>query len=97
MNRAEALNQRLKRLREERGLSVKQVARAIEVPESTYREWEYGRGLRMPPFEKMAGLLGISTSELVTGTTPDRSFLLKDLEVIEKMLHELRYKVSSMI
>jgi DNA-binding transcriptional regulator YiaG len=46
----EPLNQRLERLRREKGLTAKAMAKLIGVAESTYREWEYGRGLKLPGF-----------------------------------------------
>jgi transcriptional regulator with XRE-family HTH domain len=39
----ESLGKRLKRLRTEKNLSVKDVAEALEVPVTTYREWENER------------------------------------------------------
>ncbi|HWU42467.1 MAG TPA: helix-turn-helix transcriptional regulator [Bdellovibrio sp.] len=93
----EPLNKRLKRLREARGMSVKELARAIEVPESTYREWEYGRGLRVPPFEKIASTLMISTTELLTGRSSDFQKLHEELENLEKELHRIRQNLSSII
>ena len=67
----EALNERLKRLREERGLTAKAMAGLIDVAESTYREWEYGRGLKLPPLQKISQVLTISVTELVTGQRPE--------------------------
>ncbi len=93
----EPLNKRLERLRKERGLTAKAMARFIEVPESTYREWEYGRGLKLPPFQLISKVLAISVTELVTGGQPDWKKHLEDLAAVEKNLHEMRINLSSLI
>lgn len=93
----EPLNQRLERLRKEKNLTAKAMARLIDVPESTYREWEYGRGLKLPPCQKISQVLGISVSELITGEVPDWKNHLDELERIEEMLRKTRLKLSSLI
>lgn len=42
----EPLNKRLERLRRAQGLTAKAMAQLVGLPESTYREWEYGHGLK---------------------------------------------------
>lgn len=93
----EPLNKRLERFRRERGLTAKAMAKLIEVPESTYREWEYGRGLKLPPFQLISQALAISVTELVTGVQPDWQKHLDDLAKVQKNLHEMRIKLSSLI
>lgn len=93
----EPLNKRLERLRRDRGLTAKAMAKLIEVPESTYREWEYGRGLKLPPFKVISQVLAISVTELVTGQQPDWPKHLEDLAEVEKSLREMRLKLSSLI
>lgn len=93
----ESLGQRLERLRKEKNLTAKAVARLIDVPESTYREWEYGRGLKLPPCQKISQVLGISVSELITGESPDWETHLESLEKLEQNLRETRLKLSSLI
>lgn len=93
----EPLGKRLERLRKQRELTAKAVAREIDVAESTYREWEYGRGLKLPPWQRLSRLLGVSVTELVTGETPEWQMCLNELEVIEKMIRELRLKLTALI
>ncbi len=93
----ESLGQRLERLRKERKLSAKEVARLIDVAESTYREWEYGRGLRLPPWQRISHVLAVSVTELVTGVKPDLQQHLKDLESAEENLRQIRLKLGSLI
>ena len=92
-----SFNQSLEDLRKAKGLTAKAMARAIGVPESTYREWEYGRGLRLPPFQKLSHVLAVSVTELLTGCKPPWQEHLDGLALIESHLRELRLKLSSLI
>jgi transcriptional regulator with XRE-family HTH domain len=93
----EPLNKRLERLRKAQGLTAKAMAHFIEVPESTYREWEYGRGLKLPPFLKISQVLAISVTELVTGHKPDWQKHLQELADLEHQCREIRLKLSSLL
>jgi transcriptional regulator with XRE-family HTH domain len=93
----EQLSKRLARLRIEKGLTAKAMARLIGVPESTYREWEYGRGLRLPPLGEISQVLAISVTELVTGEKPNWPGHLDELELIEQQLRAMRLKLGSLI
>jgi transcriptional regulator with XRE-family HTH domain len=88
------LNERLKQMRLSRGYSVKEFAKAIEIPESTYREWEYGRGLRVPPFEKIAELLTISVTEVVTGLPSNLHDIERELANLAASLDGIRAQLS---
>lgn len=57
-------HQRLKKFREEKGLSPKDMARELEVSLSTYRDWEYGRKILGEPYMMIAQTLGIGLNEL---------------------------------
>jgi DNA-binding XRE family transcriptional regulator len=46
--------QRLKQLREERRLNVKEAAKLIGVPMTTYRDWEYGRAVTGETYVKIS-------------------------------------------
>ena len=78
-------------------MTAKQDARAIEVPESTYREWEYGRGLKLPPLQKLSQVFAISVTELVTGDKPNYQNYLIELEEIERRLMSIRLNLASLI
>ncbi len=93
----ESLSKRLGRLRKDRQLNAKEMAKLIDVPESTYREWEYGRGLKLPPCQKISQVLGVSITELITGEQPEWQSHLEELEEIEQILREIRLKLSSRI
>jgi transcriptional regulator with XRE-family HTH domain len=65
---------RLKKLREETGLSQAQLAAAADMPVSTLRYWEYG--LRTPLLDaaaRVAIALGVSLDELAGIGTPEQA------------------------
>jgi transcriptional regulator with XRE-family HTH domain len=92
---SESLNERLRRLREERNLSAVDVAKLIGVAQTTYRDWENGKGLKLPPYLAISRLFAISVTELVTGERPDIQNHLDDLRDLEKRLTEIRLKLTS--
>ena len=42
----DTIGKKLKRLRIQRDLTMREVAAGIQVPLTAYREWEYGRAIR---------------------------------------------------
>jgi len=89
----ESINNRIKRLREAKGFTAIEMAKAIGVPASTYREWEYGRAIRGEPYIKIAEILNISLYELLTGKK--QLSLDEKISQIERLLHELRLLMNS--
>lgn len=63
----ELFHKRLECLRRDRKLTAKAMTQSIDVAESTYREWEKGRGMKLPPFQKISQVLTISVTKLITG------------------------------
>ncbi len=90
----ESLNQRMKRLRKEKNLTAKEMASKLGVAQSTYREWEFGRGLKFPPLLKISQVLAISVTELLSGEILPDSEHLKDLKEIEAKVVELKLKMT---
>lgn len=95
--KVELFHERLERIRKEKNLTAKAMAQLINVPESTYREWEKGRGMKHPPFKKISHVLAISVTELVVGEKPDLQDVLDRIIGIEKMVADLRAHLSSRI
>lgn len=95
--KTELFHQRLERIRRERKLTAKAMAELIEVPESTYREWEKGRGMRQPPFKKISQVLAISVTELVIGEKPEWHDVLERIMDVERTVAALRADLSSRI
>lgn len=92
----EELNQRLKRLRLAKGLTAQAVAERIGVPGSTYRDWENGKGLKIPPLEKISHLLAVSVTELVTGRQNTKNDVIANITIIELHLRELKIAIGSL-
>jgi transcriptional regulator with XRE-family HTH domain len=86
---------RLKKQREALKLTLTEVARAIEVPKTTYADWENGRGLRMIPLKKLSQVLAISVTELVVGERSSGQEIIDELALIEKKVRELKQKIGS--
>ena len=93
----EGFGERLRRLREKKGLSAKEVARQAGIPESTYREWEYGRPQKLPPFSKLSEILESPLSELITGEAADLDWVLNEFALLEEQIRKLRSKLASRI
>ena len=91
----EAFHSRLTRLRKKSGLSMKKVAEALEIPESTYREWEYGRAIQGEPYVKLGKVFGVSIYELLGGSRPEMKALLSTVDELEEGLKKLRIQVGS--
>ncbi len=92
----ESFGARLKQLRKEKRLSMKAVADAIDVPLTTYREWEYGRAIQGEPYLKLAQIFGVSVFRLLGGSTAHEQNVSTLLDQIEENLRELRMKVQSL-
>ena len=91
MKKTTTFGQRLRSFRLRAGLSVSQVARRLGVAESTYREWEYGRQIRGEPYRKLADILGVSLSILLSeeGEAHPQT-LIEDLNQLERLVHKIR-------
>lgn len=72
----------------EQGLTLQQVARAIGVPASTYRDWEYGKAIRGEPYEKLAELFGVSLRDLLASKKTETSDMVGPLTEAKKKIDE---------
>jgi transcriptional regulator with XRE-family HTH domain len=90
-----SLSKRLKYFRNKKKLSVKEIAAAIEVPVTTYREWEHGRSILGEPYEKIAEALGVTLEELITGKSPAHSEIINQCDEIQNRLASLRKNLVS--
>ena len=93
----ERLSQRLRRLRKERRLSIKEVANRVGIPATTYREWEYGRAIQGEPYPKLAEVLGVTLTELMTGKRPSKVQALKLIAHMEQDILLLKQEVGSFL
>lgn len=82
-----SLGERLRTLRTEKKLSISEVARHVGVSVSTYRDWEYGREIKGEPYLKLATLLNVNLTYLLTGKDSE---VFKELEEIESIVKNIR-------
>lgn len=90
----EKFNERLKKFRLLVKLSQRQAARKIGVPESTYREWEYGNAIQGDEaYPKIAKAFGVSLDELFgigddSGKTTEETVdqIISDLQSLKSNL-----------
>jgi transcriptional regulator with XRE-family HTH domain len=92
-----SFHDRLRLIRLEQGLSLRQAAQRAEVPISTYREWEAGRKIIGEPYEKIAYALNVTLYTLLTGKVSNLSEPLNIVEKIEAQLKELKMSLASSI
>lgn len=92
--------QKIKERRTEKRLSQEQVAKAIGVSRPTYTAIEAGKQkLDIEEAQKLAGLLGVSIEELLSGSVPDYekykqmilAFLRMDKQITKTKLAKLLY------
>lgn len=86
---------RLRRLRETKGIKVKEMSLLLGVSVSTYRDWEYGRAIKGEPYPKMAEILSVSLQELLTGHCPVPDQVMKEILKCEQALLALKKELSS--
>ena len=87
---------RLKRLRERKNLSVKELAEAIKTPVTTYREWENGRKIvGEEPYILLSHALDVSIYELLTGEKSPVDPALQSLEVMQAEIQRIKQHLLS--
>jgi transcriptional regulator with XRE-family HTH domain len=86
----ESLGKRLKRLRVQRKLSIKEVAERVGVPQTTYREWENDRKIVGEPYLDLARVFEVSIYELISGETTTDQVLVKSIESIEVEIKKMK-------
>ncbi len=93
----ETFAKRIIRLRTERGLTQKGVARALAVPLSTYKEWEYGRRIQGEHiYVKLAEVLGISLRDLLTGESESaKNAALVEIDLAIRQMEAARKSLLS--
>jgi transcriptional regulator with XRE-family HTH domain len=91
-------HERIRSLRESSRLTVKEIAQQIGVPESTYREWEYGRAITGEPYLKLARVLGVDIRELLGDEElPKPIRIAEELKMIRKHLDQLELALKSFL
>ncbi len=84
---------RLKHFRKQKNLTVAEVARRIDVSESTYRDWENGRAIKGEPYVKLAAVFAVSLNELFglpASEATEATNATQEIESIQRSLDKLR-------
>ena len=90
-----SLGERLRHLRNKQNLTASEVAQAIRVSVSTYREWENGRSIRGEPYVELAKILQVSIPELLTGEHRELSKIFSEFDELEKKLKKFKETLYS--
>jgi transcriptional regulator with XRE-family HTH domain len=90
----ESIGQRLRARRKTLGLSIQEVARQINLPESTYRGWENGVTIQGEPYRAIARVLGTSLLELMYGERPQLPTLLENLKRVRLALSQVEEQLK---
>ena len=73
---------------------MKQVAARLNVPVTTYREWEKGRQIKGEPYARIAELFKVTLGEILTGTRSDISEVIAELDRVQSSLDEIKKKLA---
>lgn len=95
--RTEKISERIRKLRERSGLTQKAIAEKIAVPNSTYRDWEYGKQIVGEPYVKLAEIFGVSLSTLLTGDTmANKNDIFYQIDRVDDLIKLIRKTVRSL-
>ena len=90
------LGKALKELRNKRGWTLTETAKALKVSLTTYREWEEGRKLPADKLVSLAALHSISVSELLGQRQLSNEELARALSCFETGIAHLRKAISNL-
>ena len=85
-----SLAKKLRILRLRQRMTIKELAALIQVPASTYRDWEYGRKISAEKISKLAEVFEVSINELMGEDEKSPKELTKAIFIIEEALQLLR-------
>lgn len=94
---AEPFHKRLRRLRKGKGLSMKALAQKAGIPQTTYRDWEYGGAIQGQPYLKLASVLEVNLYELLGSEQPKKEALLDLIEKLDSLIKEIKKVVLPLI
>lgn len=83
---------RLRELRQARRLTQKETAKLVGVPQSSYRQWEYGQAITGEPYPQLAKAFNISLDTLFNIETNEKN-LERDLDLIVSIVQNIKSKL----
>lgn len=90
------ISNRMKAIRQQQGLTAKDVALRADIPLSTYRDWERGVEIKGEPYVKIAHALNVSLYELLTGEKANVLKVYAEIEKIESACLNLKKYVQAL-
>jgi transcriptional regulator with XRE-family HTH domain len=93
----ETFAQRITKQRLNLGLTQREVAQALKIPLSTYKEWEYGRRVQGEGvYVKLSEVLEMNLRTLLTGEVlVDRHNLVQKVQIAAKQMEEVKRSLLS--
>jgi len=82
-----------------RNLTQREVAEALKIPLSTYKEWEYGRRIQGEgKYVALSEVLEVNLRTLLTGETQtDKNELLEKVRIASIQLNEVKRALTSFL
>lgn len=87
------LAQKIRQLRLERKMTLKEAAKYLEVPVSTYRDWEYGRRMPADAILKLAEAFDVPMTVFTKREASPGDDLRKAIDLMEEALRIVRNAV----
>ena len=84
------LGKKIRNLRLERNMTMKDVAIALQISRSTYRDWEYGSKVPAKALAQIADVFRVSLNELMEQDALDAQLFPHAISLIEEALRILR-------
>lgn len=93
----ETFAQRITKRRRRLGLTQREVANAVGVPLSTYKEWEYGRRIQGESiYVKLSEVLEMSLRTLLTGENKyERDEMISKVQTVINQMNEIKVSLLS--
>ncbi len=85
--------QRIRKLRLERKMTLKETANLLDVPVSTYRDWEYGRKMPADAILKLSEAFDVPITVFTHREMNPGSDLQRAIDLIEEALKIVRNAV----
>jgi len=87
---------RLKELRTIKGLTIKEVAKELNLSPSTYRDWELGTQITGEPYKKLAEIYNVSLNVLLDNDIKESDELLYQIDHVISSLFKIKQEVISL-
>lgn len=84
------IGKKIRNLRLEKNMTMKDVAAELQVSRSTYRDWEYGRKLPADTLSRIAEVFKVSLDELMGKEVTEAQIVPKVIQLIEEGLRLLK-------